>query len=339
MLGITKLLSSKASETVRTKKRIWIAWETQRRSIEMSKKVNAKLFIFDFFDRGILRYPLCFIKTIFTLMRERPDVLFVQNPSMFLATLACVYGMVSGVYVVVDRHTTFRLNKPHSGSFKIWGFMRLHYFTLRTADLTIVTNDFLAKLVEEVGGRPFVLPDALPTLEPTETYNLDGKANLLLISSFASDEPIQAVLESMKNIDAQTHLYITGNYKKMDPDLNKKVPNNVHLLGFVSEQTFTNMLFSVDVVLALTTAECCMLCGCYEAVTAAKPLITSDKTVLKNYFDGALFVNNSKDDISCKIKEAVDTIEKRKHNASLMKTRIGVLWQSNFQRLNDLLNA
>ena len=319
------------------KKRIWITWERQRRSIEMAKRLQARMFVIDI--EGKLRYPFSFIKTLIILLRERPRILFVQNPSMLLATFSCVYGLISDTHIVVDRHTTFRLSKPHKGSFKIWLFMQLHYFTLKYADITIVTNSFLADLVKKADGEPAVLPDALPELAPTNLYKLRAKINLLLISSFDLDEPIQAVFESMgKTIDKDICLYVTGNYKKLDPDLKNKIPVNVELMGFIPEQTFINMLFSVDAVIVLTTAEYCMLCGCYESVAAEKPLITSDKSVLKEYFTDALFADNTPDSIGEQIEKMVDNIDIYKDKTIKMKRSILMNWQKMYQKLEIKLN-
>lgn len=69
-------------------KRIWISWEKQRRSIELSKRLGCKLYIIE--KSGLFRYPYSIFKTILILIKERPDLFFVQNPSMFLATLACI---------------------------------------------------------------------------------------------------------------------------------------------------------------------------------------------------------------------------------------------------------
>ena len=317
------------------RKRVWITWEAQRRSIEMAKKVNAELYVYDF--EGILRYPKSIAKTILTLLKEKPYILFVQNPSMLLSAFACIFGMISDTHIVVDRHTTFRLNKPHTGSFRIWLFMRLHYFTLKYADITIVTNDFLADLVKKSNGKPFVLPDPLPSFSFTELYQLKGKINLLLISSFGLDEPIHAVFESMQHINKDIYLYISGNYKK-NPKIKEKIPGNVELTGFIPEQTFVNMLFSVDATLVLTTSDYCMLCGCYESVAAEKPLITSDKTVLKAYFSDALFVDNTPEAIREKILELGNNIKIYKEKTIRMKHKIDLDWQKMFQKLERMLN-
>ena len=67
--------------------KLWIAWEKQRRSTVLSKEFNAKLYQFN--NSGKLRYPIVITKTLFLLIKKRPKILFVQNPSTVLAFLAC----------------------------------------------------------------------------------------------------------------------------------------------------------------------------------------------------------------------------------------------------------
>lgn len=311
--------------------RIWITWEKQRRSIELAKKFNCQLFVFE--ENGALRYLTTFIKTVKVLIKFRPKYLFVQNPSMVLATFACLYGSITGSIIIVDRHTTFRLNKPHSGSLRIFLFMRLHYYTLRSADLTIVTNDFLADLVKKAKGNPVVLPDMLPDITTTQTIKLQGKKNILLISSFGKDEPIDEVIDAAKLLPPDHNVYITGNYRKKYsflPDL----PSNVTLTGFIPESDFFAYLHSVDIVMALTTADYCMLCGCYEAVAAEKPLITSDKQVLRDYFSNAVFVNNNSEDIANAIKKVILDDFFSKEKAVQFKNEICNIWNLKFTEAN-----
>ena len=315
--------------------KIWITWETQRRSIELSKALNCKLYIFDI--EGIFRYPISIVKTLFVLFSKRPRLLFIQNPSMILATLACLYGKFTKVSVIVDRHTTFKLNQPQSGSLSIWIFMHLHYYTLRTADLTIVTNDFLADLVKKAKGNPVVLPDILPDITTTRTIKLQGKKNILLISSFGKDEPIDEVIDAAKLIPPDYHIYITGNYRKKYcslPDL----PLNVTLTGFIPESDFFAYLHSVDIVMALTTADYCMLCGCYEAVAAEKPLITSDKQVLRDYFKSAVIVDNKPESIANAVNTIIANEDSFKTNASLLKKDLEKEWSLLFNETNKKIS-
>ena len=319
-------------------KRVWITWETQRRSIELAKKLGCELFVIE--SKGILRYPKCIIRTLSVLRSTKPDIVFVQNPSMILATVACIYRSLKNIRVVVDRHTTFRLNKKNRITPRLIIFKLLHYFTIRHADVTIVTNDFLANIVRRLKGRPFVLPDMIPRLLQTETVPLKGKHNILLISSFGGDEPIKEVIEAMKQINQEdAYLYITGNYKKLDELTYKEAPSNVVFTGFLEEQEFINILFSVDAVIVLTTADYTMLCGCYEAVSAGKPLITSKKDVLRDYFKGAVFVDNSVKDICHAIREVIRNVDLYKNRISTLRERLGSEWEERFVKLENQLTA
>jgi glycosyltransferase involved in cell wall biosynthesis len=317
--------------------RVWITWENQRRSIELAKKLGCKLFVVQY--NGIARYPRAILKTISILTENKPEILFVQNPSMVLATLACIYGFFKKIPLVVDRHTTFLLNKKRRNTPRLIMFKLLHRFTIRFADLTIVTNDFLANLIRQLKGKPFVLPDMIPKLMQTGTTQLKGRHNILLISSFGPDEPIKEVIEAMKHVDNKedVYLYITGNYKKLGESTYKAAPSNVVFTGFLDEQEFINILFSVDAVIVLTTADYTMLCGCYEAVSARKPLITSDKDVLREYFKGAIFADNSAKDISNAISEVISNIDLHRERISNLKERLVSEWEERFVKLEDQL--
>ncbi|EAW30012.1 hypothetical protein GP2143_01165 [marine gamma proteobacterium HTCC2143] len=291
---------------------------------------------YNFEKNGVFRYPSCVIKTIAVLLTKKPKLLFVQNPSMILSCIACLYGFFSNTKIIVDRHTTFRLNKPHSGSLRIWIFMRLHYFTLKYADMTIVTNDYLADLVEKSGGNPCVLPDMLPAIDSSRKEVLRGKKNIMLISSFGLDEPIEEVILAMNSLENRNFcLYITGNYKKVDPNYPQKVEENIIFTGFVSDNNYQTLLNSVDIAIVLTTSDYCMLCGCYEAVALEIPLITSNKGVLRDYFSKALFVDNSAEEIAKGIDSVCNQYDYYKEGVVAMKKEIAISWEKEYKNLEN----
>ena len=116
--------------------------------------------------------------------------------------------------------------------------------TIKNADMTIVSNKFLGRLVNKLGGKPFVLPDKLPDLVFTQKISLKGKKNILLPSSFGKDEPIKEVLDGIGHFEGQEiYLYITGNYKKLDESIAAQSPENVIFTGYLPEHDFINMLF------------------------------------------------------------------------------------------------
>lgn len=312
--------------------RIWITWETQRRSLELARKFGCRLFLFDF--PGKTRYFKCVWYTIATLIREKPSIVFAQNPSMNLAFLVCLYNLLSGVPVVIDRHTTFMLGRKYKNSPSVLLFKVLHRLTIKMATLTIVTNQFLADIVEGSGGRAFVLPDKLPDLNPTEILPLEGDKKILMISSCAKDEPIAEVLDAIRLIDDESiTLYITGNSNKLDRNIVERAPKNVVFTGFLPEHNFINYLFSVDCIMALTTSEYCMLCGCYEAVAVKKPLITSNKIVLVEYFSKAIFVDDSPKSIANGINFTFSNIDNIRIDIDSLGSIISNDWENRYNEI------
>jgi glycosyltransferase involved in cell wall biosynthesis len=318
--------------------RLWIAWERQRRSVELARRTKCDLVVLDW--RGWSRYPRCILATCGIILRRRPDLLIVQNPSMLLAALACLFRGALGLPLVVDRHTTFMLDNRKRTWLHVAVFRLLHNFTVRHADLTIVTNHFLAELVRKSGGRAFVLPDSLPDLRPSSRPALRGRHTILLVSSFGKDEPVAEAIAAMKVLDRpEIVLYISGNCSRLASAERQGLPENVVLTGFMTEQEFVDMLFSVDVVMALTTSEWCMLCGCYEALAAGKPLITSRTKVLEEYFVNAECVDNSAAGIARGIAKVVGEIPAYGERTRRAREEIAQRWNAQFEELEALLGA
>jgi glycosyltransferase involved in cell wall biosynthesis len=314
--------------------RMWITWESQRRNRELAKALDCQLFVFEY--SGILRYPKSIFKTLQLLLRMKPKVLFVQNPSMVLAALACFYKRyIFNVYLIVDRHTTFFLNTTNRKWFNYLVFLMLDGFTLKKSDLTIVTNKFLSNIIENKGGTAFILPDKLPVFDTAlKIEGLNNSFKILLISSYAPDEPIENVFSAMEKLSEENiHLYATGNFRKLSEEMLNMKPENVTMTGFISDADFNGYLNSVDCSMILTSADCCMLCGCYESVAADKPFITSNKEVLKDYFYGATFVDNSSDSIKSGILSMIENYENKEKIAKEMKNKISMEWDAVFCEL------
>ncbi len=319
-------------------KRIWISWEKHRRSVELANRLKCELFIVEYCS--FFRYPLSILKTISILIKEKPDILFVQNPSMLLAFIGCLYRCKKNKRTIVDRHSNFLFNKErYSWLYRVI-FKTISILTIRYADITIITNSFLAALITKHGGNGFILPDRIPLLSPSQVLTLTGKKNILLISSFGSDEPIQLAIDAMRSlIDENIYLYVTGDYKKLDHEVIKSAPANVSFTGFLPEQEYIDMLYSVDVIMVLTNIDHCMLCGCYEAISARKPLITSNKKVLIEYFTGAYFVNNTVQDIAEGIKSTIAKINYYKENSIILKKELSSQWEEQFNKFEKTLST
>jgi hypothetical protein len=318
-------------------KKIWITWEDQRRSKELSKVFNCELLLYDNnFKSSFERYIKSIVKTLLFIKQKNPDVIFVQNPSMVLAALVSFYRMFKkNMFLIVDRHTTFRLNKKKEFTLDWIVFFLFNKFTIKTADITIVTNKYLAEIIKKNKGVPFILPDMLPNIPKVEKIILNqDDFNLLMISSFGEDEPLEEVLMAMKKLaDEKIKLYITGNYQKVDETIIQKKPKNVIFTGYLTEEDFFKYLISVNGVIVLTTADHCMLCGCYEAVATGKPLITSKKKVLEEYFTGAIFVGSNNYNIKEGILKVINNYPSQLQKIENLKLSLNREWNLDYHKL------
>jgi glycosyltransferase involved in cell wall biosynthesis len=101
---------------------------------------------------------------------------------------------------------------------------------------------------------------------------------------------------------SDVQIYVTGNYKraKIVPEEYKEVK----FTGFVPQVEYVKLLNSVDAIMTLTTRENTMQRGGSEAISVAKPLITSNTFMLKEYFiSGTVFVDNNTKSIIEGVKE------------------------------------
>jgi glycosyltransferase involved in cell wall biosynthesis len=295
--------------------RTWIAWETQRRSLGLAPRLEAELRLF--LHKGWKRFPLCLADTAALLSRRRGQLVFVQNPSMVLAAWAGALKGLFGYALVVDRHSNFGFLAGKGAGLKRRLSDLLSEYTLRRADLTLVTNSELAGYVERAGGRAFVLPDPFPDLaawrsaaEAAETAAADAEAEpralreILFVSSWAFDEPIEAAMEACRRLRGEAVIRITGRVPAGYARLLRSAPDNFIPTGFLSENDFFAAMAKSDAVMAVTRREATLVCGGYEGAAMGKPLILGNSRALREYFDaGSVYTDGSAGDLEARIRE------------------------------------
>lgn len=315
-------------------KRIWITWLNQRRNKELSKSLRCTLYEFQYNGSRLLRYIFLSIKTIKIINSQTPTIIFAQNPSLLLPILLLLVRNFFRFKLVVDAHNAGLA--PLEGKYATLN--NLARIVQRKSDLTLVSNSALRDIVRANGGRAFVLPDKIPYIPQKNGIPLRGDYNFLLVCSFSRDEPISQAISAMSELSETIFLYISGNYSKIESSLTD-IPDNVIFTGFVSDEEYFNLLHSVDGVLNLTYRDNCLLCGAYETVSVGKPLILSNKTALKNYFNrGAVFVENTKKGIKKGILEIVEDGERLCNEAEELRKELSSSWALTKIELDNVLN-
>lgn len=318
--------------------RIWISWEKHRRSQELAAHFRADLLELDSRVGGFLRHVLLTFRTGYFLARHRPRILFCQNPSIVLAAVGTLYGRLFNNRVVVDRHSNFI---PDALPWKLvkWKFFNvLSNYSLKNADLTIVTNEPLAEIVRKKGGTPLVLQDKLPQMVPSSPSRPDKRQTIVVISTFDTDEPIDAVLQAAKLLGQEFSFLLTGNPERCHSSRSVGVPDNVRFTGYLPEQQYIDTLASADAIMVLTTQEHTLNCGAYEAVSLGKPLILSDTTTLRSYFSaGAVYVGPEEGSISQGIQDLFASLDRYALQVVRLSSTLRTEWGHRAKTLERVL--
>jgi glycosyltransferase involved in cell wall biosynthesis len=269
---------------------VFLTWERHRRTRGLADRLCLPLREIVWPGPRAQRYLGQIGATLRLLWNERPRIVFVQNPSLLLAGLVLLWRSVFGrpQMVIMDAHN--EAVEPYVNRSKV--IRAVAHWALRRADFTLVTNRFLAEKVTAVGGRPVVLPDPLPDVAPAapKTLRDDEAIRVLVVATYAKDEPIGVVLEAARRLIGRVTFQVTGNFRRLDPAQVASVASNVELLGFVPEEEYWERMRAAHVVLDLTLMEDCLVCGAYEAVALGRPLVLSDTRALRDYFRlGALY--------------------------------------------------
>jgi hypothetical protein len=315
---------------------IWITWENQRRNRELSLALGCKLYELSEIASITNYVSKCLSgisKTFLILYREKPKLVFCQNPSIVLASFLILVKFVTGIRVCVDAHNAGLFPKEGKSRF----LNAIAQFIQRRADLTLVTNESLKQHVEKNGGRAFALPDKIPTIACKESKKLKGKINILFICTYASDEPYQLFFDAARLIDQEICIYVTGNFRKHSIEANT-LSGNIILMGYIPEETYQEMLHSVDITIDLTSREDCLVCGAYESVAVGKPMILSNTKTLRAYFNkGAVYADHTVESLLSAVNEVV---KRREYLANeiieLREIRIAE-WQERKNKLDILL--
>jgi hypothetical protein len=145
------------------------------------------------------------------------------------------------------------------------------------------------------------------------------------------------VIKAAEFIPDDVEIVITGKFiSKVDPT---KIPNNVKLLGYLSEEDFWETMISSDIIMDLTTRENCLVCGAYEGVSLNKPLIISNTEVSRDYFyKGCVYVDSEFSSIAAGIIDAVKRISVLNKEVADLKGELENQWVMYADNLKILIN-
>lgn len=240
-------------------------------------------FIYSTMRRGALiapyKYTVQAAKTIRLLAARRPRLVFVQSPPSFAVLIVALYSLISRARFFVDAHSD-AFQRPY------WTRPRwLYRWVAKRALATIVTNEHFADQIRESGGAALVIRD-IPTDFPANgSFETATGFSVAVVNTFADDEPLDEILDAATGLPATT-FYVTGRLGASTNRFVDEAPPNVHFVGFLDDPDYYALLRESDAVMCLTTRDHTMQRGACEALSLARPIITSDWPLLRGYFRG-----------------------------------------------------
>jgi len=233
------------------------------------------------------KYSYQAMKTLLLLFQKRPRIVFIQSPPSFAVLFVYLYCALTNGRYIIDAHSDALLSP-------FWTRPRwLHRFLARKALTTIVTNEHFQEMLNEEGGHAFVLRDIPTTFPKGGEYSLNGDFNVVVVNTFAADEPLAEILAAAADLKG-VQFHVTGKKSRAGDNFPKSIPANVDFTDFLPNETYYALLSGSQAVMCLTTRNHTMQRGACEALSLGKPIITSKWPLLESYFNkGTVHVDNS----------------------------------------------
>lgn len=314
-----------------------ISWAPySRRSDVFAREVGGKLCTIHYLRSksptlAPIKYLLQAVRTMQVLFKERPSAIHVQIPPFVSGLVVDLYCRMTGTHFVLDYH---------SAAFDpIWDWaLPVQKYLARRAIANTVTNQHWADIVESWQAKSVILGDAFLDLPQGTKYPVSEKFNIVYISTYSVDEPLEEVIEACRG-NQYVHLYITGNPSHAKINLRRMIPSNVTVTGFLSEESYFGLLRSVDGVMALTTRDYTLQRGGCEAVSVGQPLITSDWPFLREFFNqGTVYVGSNRGSITGGIKKLMRDHEKLREEVSQLRKEGRHKWEKQLSELRKQMN-
>ena len=278
-----------------------------------------------------LRYAIQALLTPVILFRERPKVVFVQNPPIFAPLFAWIYCALTWSNLIIDSHTDALQSS-------VWEWsLPLHRFLSRRAKATVVTNAHLAQIIQDWGAKCQIIIDVPSEFPAGKPYPLEHPFNIAMVSSYAPDEPLGEVVQVAKSLP-DVGFYVTGDLTWGSKRLPTNPPSNLHLTGFLPDDEYYGLLRSVQAVMALTTEDHTLQYGACEAVWLGQPIITSYWPLLRDIFHkGTIHVDNTAKGIRAGVLEMRTKYQQLASEVLILQEERRQQWREIVAQLEALL--
>lgn len=316
-----------------------VAWSPiQRHVTDYAARLNANLYNIHYlgFQRpwlAPLKYiPQC-LKTWRVLAAQRPSAVYVFISPVFAALSVYLYCLFARIPFIMDIGGQAFISRKWAWSIPLVRFLA------RRAAVNIIDQDIFKALLDSWSVNSVMLerPPYARSINAVAPPLQAESFTLTFISTFAPDEPIEAVLGAAQKIP-DARFFVLG-----DTGLAKKkwlttAPANVTFTGYLRGDDYWKVLHSSQALLALTTDANSLLSAAVEGMAMGKPLILSRQPALTNYFHkGAVFVDNSVQNMTQAILDVRQNQEKYTCQIQELALEKRARWETEFNKIWGLI--
>lgn len=318
----------------------WVSF--QRRPVSMlpyfgyeltflKNSVQGKWFRpFDYIIKGI--------RTGYNLLKNKPEILWIQLPPTPLLSIALRYKRANKKSVlIVD---------CHNGTF--WGKWKqyLKKDELNKCDIIIAHNSVIRDIAIELGvdkNKLMVLETKPAEKKSTKTIppKTSERPQVLMPCSFNIDEPVEVVFDAARQVP-DVDILISGPKERGVSlfDYNKK-PDNVKLIGYLSSEDYETTFKQSDIVMGLTTEHHIQLSVANEATGFEVPMVISDTKLLRELFNkGAVYVETlNPASIASGIRDALENKDVLGQEVAILKKERIVRWEQMASAVKDKIDS
>ncbi|MGL6340684.1 MAG: glycosyltransferase [Waterburya sp.] len=311
---------------------LFLVWKKyQRRPEVLASLINCQLkFIPHLFQSKYLRpldYLIKLVVSIQAIFTQKPDFVVAQCPPTYSALPAL---LTKTPYVIDAHNPLFQV--------AMWQKLPLSKTLLSQALAIIVHNGEMFQLVKSIypSAKLFTISDPIKSIELDQPQQRQAKQILVIASFDPWDEPVDLLIESMKQL-TEYQFIVTADINKLDPETATQLQqlNNVNLTGFLATAEYHQVLCSSLAALVLTTSEATQPSGACEALSSNTQLIISKTSLTQKLFgEWAVLVDNS----PASIVQAIRSLSLQELDLATYRSQWNNQVQQEITKLVELLN-
>jgi glycosyltransferase involved in cell wall biosynthesis len=294
-----------------------------------------------------LRYTVLFLRTIIILGRERPDVVYAQNPSVFCPLSCLLFCRLWRKKLIIDHHAVWSIKTFSRGILSAL-LRKMEKFAVARAYANTVPHSLWARELKKMGAKNILI--VYDYVAKSETYRSEelrkkysNGRNIIALAPHGGhpleriENEAQAAAEFVNSLE----LLFSGPPAKIEARIQKILDSrNVNYIGFVPKKEFEGVKASVDLGLCITDEPYTLSHSLLEFAACSVPTISSAQEAVRELFGESLLYtkSSSPEDIGAAIDSFLASPEIRQDYTQRIARKEDELFLRRRREIDELRN-